>query len=96
MGPIASSGVSILKFLRNPIATYDFPGESGPPGGTFHTYIVRRLGPFFFGGGGFKILIFNIFGVFRIGYEDFMDIFLRSSQNWTIFRGFSVHFRVIS
>ena len=28
---------------------------------------------FFFGGGG--------------GYQDFVDIFLGSSQNWTIFRG---------
>ena len=56
---------------------------------------------------GFKILNFNIFGVFSFlgvflvffffffffffggggGYEDFVDIFLGSSQNWTIFRG---------
>ena len=40
---------------------------------------------FFFGGGGggrgFKKM--NIF----LGYEDFVDIFLGSSQNWTVFRG---------
>ena len=41
---------------------------------------------------GFKILNFNIFGVFRKmnifwGNEDFVDIFWRSSRNWTILRG---------
>ena len=41
---------------------------------------------------GFIILNFNIFGVFRkinifLGCEDFVDIFLGSSQNWTIFKG---------
>ena len=41
---------------------------------------------------GFKILNFNIFGVFRKmnifwGYEDFVDIFWGSSRNWTILRG---------
>ena len=41
---------------------------------------------------GFRILNFNIFGVFQKteyfwGYEDFVHIFLGSSQNWTIFRG---------
>ena len=38
---------------------------------------------------GFKILNFNIFGGFLkteylLGYEDFVDIFGVSSQNWTI------------
>ena len=41
---------------------------------------------------GFKILNFNIFGGFQkieyfLGYEDFVDIFLGSSQNWTVIRG---------
>ena len=41
---------------------------------------------------GLKILNFNIFGGFQkteyfCGYEDFVDIFWGSSQNWTIFRG---------
>ena len=31
----------------------------------------------------------NIFG----GYEDFVDIFLGSSQNWTSLRVISMHFR---
>ena len=35
---------------------------------------------FFFGGGGQKSEYF-------LGYEDIVDIFLRSSQNWTIYRG---------
>ena len=38
------------------------------------------------------ILNFNIFGGFQkneyfLGYEDFVIIFLGSSQHWTIFRG---------
>ena len=45
---------------------------------------------------GFKILNFNISLGFqknekKFGYEDFVDIFLGSSQNWTIFKG---HFYV--
>ena len=52
-----------------------------------HTYI-RRLCPFFW----FKILNFDIFLGFQknkyfFGYENFVDIFLGSSQNWTILRG---------
>ena len=50
---------------------------------------IRRLGSFF----GFKILNFNIFWGFQknkyfLGYEDFVDTFLGSSQNWTIFKGY--------
>ena len=53
----------------------------------FHIYV--GLGHFL----GFKILNFNIFGVFQKkkifwGDEDFVDIFLGSSQNWTIFRSY--------
>ena len=37
-----------------------------------------------------RILIF-------LGYEDFVDIFWGSSQNWTSFRGhFSMYFKVFS
>ena len=48
---------------------------------------------------GFKILNFNIFGGFLkneyfFGYEDFVDIFLGSSQNWASLRVISMHFRV--
>ena len=38
---------------------------------------------FFFLGGGGKNFVFQYFGGFS---EDFVDIFLGSSQNWTIFR----------
>ena len=60
------------------------PGGGGTP---IFSYI-RRLGPFF----GFKILNFDIFLSFQKnkyfwGDENFVDIFLGSSQNWTIFRG---------
>ena len=65
----------------------NFPGFN--PRGVlliFHTYVGS--GHFL----GFKILNFNIFWSFQKydyfwGYEDFVDIFLGSSQNWTIFRG---------
>ena len=48
---------------------------------------------------GFKILNFNIFWGFQKneyfwGYEDFVDIFWGSSQNWASFRLISMHFRV--
>ena len=52
----------------------------------FHSYVGSVH---FFG---FQILNFDIFGGFQkykyfFGYENFVDIFLGSSQNWTIFRG---------
>ena len=52
--------------------------------GTLIFSYIRRLG--------FKILNFNIFGFFQkyeyyLGYEDFVDIFRGSSQNWTILMG---------
>ena len=64
--------------------------------------LIRRLGLFiffFWGGGGFKILNFNIFGGFQKnsyfwGYEDFVDIFWGSSQDWASLRVISMNFRV--
>ena len=58
------------------------------PGGVlcyFHTYVGSAH---FFG---LKILNFNIFGGFQkneyfLGYEDFVDIFWGSSQNWASLR----------
>ena len=55
----------------------------------FHAYVGS--GHFFFFW--FKILNFNNFGGFQKnkyfwGHDDFVDIFLGSSQNWTIFRGY--------
>ena len=62
-------------------------------GGTLFSHI-RRLGPFF----GFKILNFNIFFGFQMnifgGYEDFVDIFWGSSQNWASLKVISMQFRV--
>ena len=52
---------------------------------------------------GFKILNFNIFWGFQKneyffflggGYEDFVDNFLGSSQNWASLRVISMQFRV--
>ena len=59
---------------------------------------IRRLGSFFLG---FIILNFNIFWGFQknkyfLEYEDFVDIFRGSSQNWTIYRVISMQFRVFS
>ena len=58
------------------------------PGGTLIFSYIHRLGSLL----GFKILNFIIFGGFQKneyfwGYEDFVDIFGGSSQNWTKFRG---------
>ena len=58
-------------------------------GGTLIFSYIHRPGLFL---GGFKILNFDIFGGFQknecsFGYEDFVDIFLGSSQNWAVFRG---------
>ena len=69
------------------------PGWGG--GGTLIFSHKRRLGLFF----GFKILNFNIFWGFQKneyfwGYEDFVDIFGGSSQNWASLRVISKHFRV--
>ena len=66
----------------------NFSVMSGHQGGSLIFSYIRRLGLFL----GFKILNFNIFGGFQqneyfLGYEDFVDIFLGSSQNWTKFRG---------
>ena len=42
------------------------------------------------GGGGGTLIFSHIFG----GYEDFLDIFLGSSQNWASLRFISMQFRV--
>ena len=65
-----------------------FPGGGG--GGGVLLYFNTYVGSGYFLG--FKILNFNIFWVFQkieyfCGYEYFVEIFLGSSQNWTIFRG---------
>ena len=73
-------------------------GRSNPMGdGVTLCSYIRRLGSFF----GFKILNFNILlglqkNKYFLGYDDFVDIFMGSSQNWTIFRAKSMHFRVFS
>ena len=61
-------------------------------GGTLIVSYIHRLESFF----GFEILNLTIFWGFQkneyfLGYEDFVDFCLGSSQNWTIFRG---HFYV--
>ena len=57
-------------------------------GGTLIFSYIHRLRPFW----RVKTLNFNIFEGFQkneylLEYEDFMDIILGSSQNWTCFRG---------
>ena len=56
---------------------------------------IRRLGLFF----GVQNSEFQYCwgfskNVYSLGYEDFVDIFLRSSQNWASLRVISMHFRV--
>ena len=60
----------------------------GKGGGTLIFSYIHRLGPFFW----VQNFEFRYFWGFQknkyfLGYENFVDIFLGSSQNWTIFRG---------
>ena len=62
-------------------------GGGGGGGGTLKFSYICRLGPFF-GGQNFEFQYFWGFqNKYYFGCEDFVDIFLGSSQNWTIFRG---------
>ena len=63
-------------------------GTRPPSGGTLIFSYIRRLWSFFW----VQNFEFQYFLCFQknkhlFGYEDFDDIFCRSSQNWTIFRG---------
>ena len=66
-----------------------------PRGGTLIFSLIRRLGPFFWvQNSEFQ----NLFWVFRKinvfwGYEDFVDIFWGSSQNWASLRVISMQIR---
>ena len=91
------SGIAQLgqNLALSRLATLDSPQGGGGGGGTLIFSHIRRLGPFF----GFKILNFNIFGGFQknkyfLEYEDFVDNFLGSSQNWASLRVISMQFRV--
>ena len=64
-------------------------------GGTLIFSHIRRLRLYF----GVQNSEFQYFWVFRkmnifLVYEDFVDIFLGSSQNWASLRVISMHFRV--
>ena len=61
---------------------------------TFHTYIVRRLGPLFFFW--FKILNFNIFGVSERGMKILLLFFWGHHKIGLYLGVISVHFRVVS
>ena len=70
------------------IDSQPFPCVEHSQGGTLIFSYIRRLGPFFW----VQNFNFDIFWGFQknkyfLGYENFVDIFLGSSQNWTIFRG---------
>ena len=69
-----------MEKLRT-IGQRSYPGGGGGGGGSeiFYTYVGS--GYFF----GFKLLNFNI--EYFLGYEDFVDIFIGSPQNWPTFRG---------
>ena len=66
-------------------------------GGTLIFSYIHRRGSFW----GVQNFEFQYFWGFSdseyfLGYGDFVDIFGGSSQNWTIFRVHSMHFRVFS
>ena len=82
-----------INHTNHPLIILKVTVPSQGVGGTLIFSHIRRLGPFF----GFKILNFNIFGDFQKNeyeYEDFVDIFLGSSQNWASLRVISMQFRV--
>ena len=65
-------------------------------GGTLIFSHIRRLGPFFWVQNSefqYFFLVLRKMNIFW-GYEDFVDIFLGSSQNWASLRAISMHFRV--
>ena len=72
------------------VSTFNCTTVGSQRGGGGGTVIVSYIGSGHFLG--FKILNFIIFWGFSekwifLGYEDIVDIFLGSSQYWTIFRG---------
>ena len=84
---------SLTAFGVVPANLVQDPGGGGGVLLYFHTYVGS--GYLF----GFKILNFNIFWGFQKneyfwGYEDFVDIFMGSSQNWASLRVISIQFRV--
>ena len=56
-----------------------------PEGGTLIFSNIRRLGSFLGGVQNFEFL--SLLGFQRNKFEDIVDIFWGSFQNWTIFRG---------
>ena len=64
------------------------PFSQGRGRGTLILSYIRRLGSLF-SVQNFEISLLFVFSrnEYFIWYEDFVDIVLRSSQNWTIFRG---------
>ena len=62
---------------------------SSPQGDSLIFSVIRRLGSFLFLVQNFDLQYLLGFqkNEYFLGYEDFVDIFWWSSQNWTIFRG---------
>ena len=90
-----SSMTSLLSTVQNGVFSVTCTYNE-TPGGTLIFSHIRRLGLFFwvqnsefqyFFGFLRKMYIFG-------GYEDFVDFFLGSSQNWASLRVISMHFRV--
>ena len=65
-------------------------------GGTQIFSHIRRLGPFYLVPNSELQYFFGVFRKINIfwGYEDFVDNFLGSSQNWASLRVISMQFRV--
>ena len=78
--------VSIVPLCDQQLVTTR--GESLPQGGTLIFSYIRRLGPFFLVQNfEFRYVLGFQKNKYFLVYENFVDIFLESSQNWIIFRG---------
>ena len=94
---------SVSNILKTPMINANADVSSlaraqGGWGGTLIFSYIRRLGPFFlFQNSEFQYFfwVFRKMNIF-LGYEDFLDIFWGSSQNWASLRVISMQFRVFN
>ena len=87
---------SVQTVVGSYVRTVKVAQSPGGAGGTLIFSLIRRLGLFFL----VQSSEFQFFGrglqrnEYFLGYEDFVDIFFGSSQNWASLRVISMHFRV--
>ena len=95
--PLDLESAAVLNSFGSSMAQKEFSAVAQPGRGVVLWYFPTYVGSGHFFGSKFWISLFIYFffwggGVqkneYFFGYEDFVDIFWGSSQNWTIFRGY--------